>query len=221
MRSSATAEDLPDASFAGQQETFLNIQGEAALLQACRRCYASLFTDRAISYRQLNGFEHLEVALSIQDGDAFTISCCEGDVGRVYRGTLPFSVTEQAIGDLPVTRTQILIGVGNPEVAFNLAAIPCDGVGLARLEFIIVNHIKVHPLALLQPERVAGHTSPAEYYIDLLAQGMARIAAPFYQRPMILRFSDFKSNEYARLLGGFELLRPGLPPCFRPRMPGP
>lgn len=195
MRSSATAEDLPDASFAGQQETFLNIQGEAALLQVCRRCYASLFTDRAISYRQLNGFEHLEVALSIQDGDAFTISCCEGDVGRVYRGTLPFSVTEQAIGDLPVTRTQILIGVGNPEVAFNLAAIPCDGVGLARLEFIIVNHIKVHPLALLQPERVAGHTSPAEYYIDLLAQGMARIAAPFYPRPMILRFSDFKSNE--------------------------
>jgi pyruvate,water dikinase len=151
----------------------------------------------------------------IQDGDAITISCCEGDVGRVYRGNLPFSVTEQAIGDLPVTRTQILISVGNPEEAFNLAAIPCDGVGLARLEFIIANHIKVHPLALLQPERVAdaeqrqqiarltaGHTSPAEYYVDLLAQGMARIAAAFFPRPVILRFSDFKSNEYARLLGG-------------------
>jgi len=475
VRSSATAEDLPDASFAGQQETFLNIQGEAALLQACRRCYASLFTDRAISYRQLNGFDHLEVALSIgvqrmvrsdlacagvmfsidtetgfrdavlltaayglgenvvqgavnpdevlifkptleqgfapilskrlgskairmvygeagitvtnepvpeaefnrfalsddecltlarwacqierhysakrgaptpmdiewakdgltgelfilqarpetvqsrqqqavlrswhlephqaqtlvsgraigasvssgvarvikdpgeisrfeagdllitertdpdwepilkrasgvvtdqggrtchaaiiaremgitaivgtgdgtqriHDGDAITISCCEGDVGRVYRGNLPFSVTEQAIDDLPATRTRILINVGNPEEAFNLAAIPCDGVGLARLEFIIANHIKVHPLALLQPERVAdaqqrqqiarltaGHTSPAEYYVDLLAQGMARIAAAFYPRPVILRFSDFKSNEYARLLGG-------------------
>lgn len=475
VRSSATAEDLPDASFAGQQETFLNIQGEAALLEACRRCYASLFTDRAISYRQFNGFDHLEVALSIgvqrmvrsdlacagvmfsidtetgfrdavlltaayglgenvvqgavnpdeilifkptleqgfapilskrlgskairmvygeagitvinepvpeaecnrfalsekecltlarwaclierhysakrgaptpmdiewakdgltgelfilqarpetvqsrqqqavlrswhlephkaetlvsgraigasvssgvarvikdpgeisrfeagdllitertdpdwepilkrasgvvtdqggrtchaaiiaremgitaivgtgdgtrciQDGDAITISCCEGDVGRVYRGKLPFNVTEQAIGDLPVTRTQILINVGNPEEAFNLAAIPCDGVGLARLEFIIANHIKVHPLALLQPERVAdaqqrqqiarltaSHTSPAEYYVDLLAQGMARIAAAFYPRPVILRFSDFKSNEYARLLGG-------------------
>ena len=116
----------------------------------------------------------------IQDGDAITISCCEGDVGRVYRGNLPFSVTEQAIGDLPVTRTQILISVGNTEVAFNLATIPCDGVGLARLEFIIANHIKVHPLALLQPERVAdaeqrqqiarltaGHSSPAEYYVDL------------------------------------------------------
>ena len=475
VRSSATAEDLPDASFAGQQETFLNIQGEAALLQACRRCFASLFTDRAISYRQLNGFDHLEVALSIgvqrmvrsdlacagvmftidtetgfrdavlitaayglgenvvqgavnpdevlifkptleqgfapilskrlgskairmvygeagitvtnepvpqaecnrfalsdeecltlarwacrierhysakrgaptpmdiewakdgltgelfilqarpetvqsrqqqavlrswhlephqaetlvsgraigasvssgrarvirdpgeigrfeagdllitertdpdwepilkrasgvvtdqggrtchaaiiaremgitaivgtgdatqriQDGNAITISCCEGDVGRVYRGSLPFSVTEQAIDDLPATRTQILISVGNPEEAFNLAAIPCDGVGLARLEFIIANHIKVHPLALLQPERLsnarereaidqltAGHASHAEYYVDLLAQGMARIAAAFYPRPVILRFSDFKSNEYARLLGG-------------------
>jgi pyruvate, water dikinase len=475
VRSSATAEDLPDASFAGQQETFLNIQGEAALLQACRRCFASLFTDRAISYRQLNGFDHLEVALSIgvqrmvrsdlacagvmftidtetgfrdavlltaayglgenvvqgavnpdevlifkptleqgfapilskrlgskairmvygeagitvtnepvpeierrrfalsdeecltlgrwacrierhysaqrgaptpmdiewakdgltgelfilqarpetvqsrqqqavlrswhlephqaetlvsgraigasvssgrarvirdpseigrfeagdllitertdpdwepilkrasgvvtdqggrtchaaiiaremgitaivgtgdatqriQDGNAITISCCEGDVGRVYQGSVPFSVTEQAIDDLPATRTRILINVGNPEEAFNLAAIPCDGVGLARLEFIIANHIKVHPLALLQPERLsnatereaidqltAGHASPAEYYVDLLAQGMARIAAAFYPRPVILRFSDFKSNEYARLLGG-------------------
>ena len=482
VRSSATAEDLPDASFAGQQETFLNIEGEVALLDACRRCYASLFTDRAISYRQLNGFDHLEVALSIgvqrmvrsdrgcagvmfsidtetgfrdavlltaayglgenvvqgavnpdevlifkptleqgfapilskrlgskairmvygegaagegaagapvhnepvpqaerdrfalsdnecltlarwacrierhysaqrgsptpmdiewakdgltgelfilqarpetvqsrqqqavlrswhlephqaetlvsgraigasvssgvarvirhpseierfesgdllitertdpdwepilkrasgvvtdqggrtchaaiiaremgitaivgtgdatrriHDGDPITISCCEGDVGRVYRGTLPFSVTEQPIGDLPATRTQILMNVGNPEEAFNLAAIPCDGVGLARLEFIIANHIKVHPMALLQPERVAdpaervaiaqltaGHASPAEYYVDLLAQGMARIAAAFYPRPVILRFSDFKSNEYAKLLGG-------------------
>ena len=472
VRSSATAEDLPDASFAGQQETYLHIEGEQALLAACRRCYASLFTDRAISYRQLNGFDHLEVALSIgvqpmvrsdlacsgvmfsidtetgfrdavlltaayglgenvvqgavnpdewlifkptlkqgfapilskrlgskairmvygepvhnepvaqaerdrfaltdgealtlarwacwierhysakrgvptpmdiewakdglsgelfilqarpetvqsrqqqamlrswhlephqaailasgraigaavssgvarvirdpgdmdrfrpgdllitertdpdwepilkqasgvvtdqggrtchaaiiaremgitaivgtgdatraiSDGEVITISCCEGDVGRVYRGSLPFSLTEQPIGDLPATRTRILINVGNPEEAFNLAAIPCDGVGLARLEFIIANHIRVHPLALLQPERVAdaaerqeiaqltaGHASPADYYVDLLAQGMARIAAAFYPRPVILRFSDFKSNEYARLLGG-------------------
>ncbi|MEN9877644.1 MAG: phosphoenolpyruvate synthase [Cyanobacteriota bacterium] len=481
VRSSATAEDLPDASFAGQQESFLNIEGEAALLQACRRCYASLFTDRAISYRQHNGFDHLEVALSIgvqlmvradlaaagvmfsidtetgfrdavlltaayglgenvvqgavnpdewlvfkptlqqgyapilskrlgskalrmvyaepdanelgrsgvancqvpgaerdcfaltdgevlslarwacaieahysarrgvptpmdiewakdgisgqlfilqarpetvqsrkevavlrswhlephqaeclisgraigasvssgvarvigdpseigrfrqgdllitertdpdwepilkkasgvitdqggrtchaaiiaremgitaivgtgeatrviADGSPITASCCEGDVGHVYRGELPFRLEEQALGDLPATRTKILLNVGNPEEAFNLAAIPCDGVGLARLEFIIANHIKVHPLALLQPERVAleserqaiaalsrGYKHPADYYVDLLAQGMGRIAAAFYPRPVILRFSDFKSNEYAHLLGG-------------------
>ena len=489
VRSSATAEDLPDASFAGQQETFLHIEGEQALLAACRRCYASLFTDRAISYRQLNGFDHLQVALSIGvqrmvrsdlacagvmfsidtetgfrdavlltaayglgenvvqgavnpdewlifkptlrqvtpfpntrergfapilsrrlgskairmvyadgggadgrpvrnqevppeerrrfalseaevltlarwacviedhysqrrggdtpmdiewakdglsgelfilqarpetvesrrggtvlrswhldadgaeeiisgraigasvssgrarvigsvaeidrfeagdllvtartdpdwepilkkargvvtdqggrtchaaiiaremgitaivgtgdgtsrigDGELITLSCCEGDVGHVYRGTVPFHVDEQAIDHLPPTRTKILINVGNPEEAFNLAAIPCDGVGLARLEFIIANHIKVHPMALLRPEQVAdaaerdaiatltaAYDHPADYYVDLLAQGMARIAAAFYPRPVILRFSDFKSNEYARLLGG-------------------
>ena len=491
VRSSATAEDLPDASFAGQQETFLHIEGERALLEACRRCYASLFTDRAISYRQLNGFDHLQVALSIgvqrmvrsdlacagvmfsidtetgfrdavlltaayglgenvvqgsvnpdewlifkptllqdslaqgtpdggyapilsrrlgskairmvyadpadaegdglpvrneavppekrrrfalsevevltlarwacvierhyseqrgsatpmdiewakdglsgelfilqarpetvesrrggtvlrswhldaddgeeiirgraigasvssgrarvinsvaeidrfasgdllvtartdpdwepilkkargvvtdqggrtchaaiiaremgitaivgtgdgtgriADGELITLSCCQGDVGHVYRGEVPFHVEEQAIDHLPSTRTKILMNVGNPEEAFNLAAIPCDGVGLARLEFIIANHIKVHPMALLRPEQVtdpaerdaistltAAYDHPADYYVDLLAQGMARIAAAFYPRPVILRFSDFKSNEYARLQGG-------------------
>ncbi len=479
VRSSATAEDLPDASFAGQQETFLHIEGGQALLEACRRCYASLFTDRAISYRQQNGFDHLEVALSIgvqrmvrsdlacagvmfsidtetgfrdavlltaayglgenvvqgavnpdellifkptleqgfapilgrrlgskairmvyghpddadgravrneevpleergrfalsddealtlarwacvierhysaqrgtptpmdiewakdglsgelfilqarpetvesrrqgavlrswhlephaaeeitrgraigasvssgrarviqdpgeiarfkagdllvtqrtdpdwepilkkasgvvtdqggrtchaaiiaremgitaivgtgdgtacvTDGEAITLSCCEGDVGHVYRGALPFHVDEVAVDHLPPTRTRILMNVGNPEEVFNLAAIPCDGVGLARLEFIIANHIRVHPMALLQPSKVAdpveraaiealtaGYAEPADYYVDLLAQGMAKIAAAFYPRPVILRFSDFKSNEYARLLGG-------------------
>lgn len=151
----------------------------------------------------------------IGDGDTVTLSCCEGDVGHVYRGALPFRVEEQAIDDLPDTRTRILINVGNPEEAFNLASIPCDGVGLARLEFIIANHIRVHPMALLQPERVTaaadraaiaelivGYDDPPDYYVDLLSQGMARIAAAFHPRPVILRFSDFKSNEYARLLGG-------------------
>jgi pyruvate,water dikinase len=474
VRSSATAEDLPDASFAGQQETYLNVEGEQALLAACRRCFASLFTDRAISYRQINGFDHFEVALSIgvqrmvradlacsgvmfsidtetgfrnavlltaayglgenvvqgavnpdeylifkptleqgfapivsqrlgskairmiygehgstcnvnvpleernrfalneaevlqlarwaclierhyserrgqptpmdiewgkdgisgelfilqarpetvesrrsatllrswhlephqaellcsgraigasvssgrarilrhpseiqrfepgdllvtertdpdwepilkrasgvitnqggrtchaaiiaremgitaivgagdateriADGDTITASCCEGDQGRVYRGALPFRVEESDIGELPPTRTRVLMNVGNPEEAFSQAAIPCDGVGLARLEFVIANHIRVHPMALLQPERLtdpaerqaiaqltAGYTQPADYYVDLLAQGMARLAAAFHPRPVILRFSDFKSNEYAKLLGG-------------------
>ncbi|MFZ0406844.1 MAG: phosphoenolpyruvate synthase [Cyanobium sp.] len=479
VRSSATAEDLPDASFAGQQETYLHIEGEGPLLEACRRCYASLFTDRAISYRQLQGFDHLEVALSIgvqrmvrsdlasagvmfsidtetgfrdtvlltaayglgenvvqgavnpdewlifkptleqgyspivsrslgskairmvygeagagdarpvhnlevpeaeqqrfaltdaevlilarwacrierhyskrrgtptpmdiewakdgesgelfilqarpetvqsrqsgavlrswhlqahqaelitcgraigasisqgiarviddpsqiqrfeegdllvtvrtdpdwepilrkasgvvtdqggrtchaaiiaremgitaivgtgdgsrriHDGDTITISCSEGDVGHVYRGAIPFHIEEQRLDDLPTTRTRILMNVGNPEEAFNLAAIPCDGVGLARLEFIIANHIRVHPMALLRSEQVADaaeratiaeltrhYDNPADYYVDLLSQGMGRIAAAFFPRPVILRFSDFKSNEYARLLGG-------------------
>ena len=151
----------------------------------------------------------------IADGQTVTISCCEGDVGHVYPGALPFELEEQALADLPPTRTRILMNVGNPQEAFQQAAIPCDGVGLARLEFIIANHIRVHPLALLQSERVSdpaereaiaaltrGYREPADYYVDLLAQGMARIAAAFHPRPVILRFSDFKSNEYARLLGG-------------------
>jgi pyruvate,water dikinase len=151
----------------------------------------------------------------IGDGELITASCCEGDEGRVYPGELPFRVEEQELGDLPETRTRILMNVGNPEEAFKLAAIPCDGVGLARLEFIIANHIRVHPMALLEPERVAdaserhaiseltrAYATPADYYVDLLAQGMGRIAAAFFPRPVILRFSDFKSNEYAKLLGG-------------------
>ena len=425
VRSSATAEDLPDASFAGQQETFLHIEGEGALLEACRRCYASLFTDRAIAYRQQNGFDHLEVALSIgvqrmvrsdlaasgvmfsidtetgfrdavlltaawglgenvvqgavnpdewlifkptleqgfapilnrrlgskalrmvyadpgagdgravknitvpeeerrrfslsdeealtlarwaclierhyserrgvptpmdiewakdglsgalfilqarpetvesrregavlrswhlephqaeeitqgraigasvssgrarvisdpgeiarfadgdllvtrrtdpdwepilrkargvvtdqggrtchaaiiaremgltaivgtgdatsriRDGEEVTLSCCEGDVGHVYQGALAFHVEEQPIDELPSTRTKILMNVGNPEEAFHLASIPCDGVGLARLEFVIANHIRVHPMALLQPQRVEDRSERA------------------------------------------------------------
>jgi len=484
VRSSATAEDLPDASFAGQQETFLNVEGEQTLLAACRRCFASLFTDRAISYRQINGFDHCEVALSIgvqrmvrsdlacsgvmfsidtetgfrnavlltaayglgenvvqgavnpdellifkptleqgfapivsrrlgskairmiygehgstrnvevpaadrqrfalsdaealklarwaclierhysdrrgqptpmdlewakdgcsgelfilqarpetvesrrnatvlrswqlephhaeqlcsgraigasvssgrarilrhpseiqrfepgdllvtertdpdwepilkrasgvitnqggrtchaaiiaremgitaivgagdateriSDGATITASCCEGDEGRVYAGALPFRVEERDIGELPPTRTRILMNVGNPEEAFSQAAIPCDGVGLARLEFVIANHIRVHPMALLQPQRLrdpaerqaiaaltSGYEQPADYYVDLLAQGMGRIAAAFYPRPVILRLSDFKSNEYAKLLGGS---------CFEPREENP
>ena len=151
----------------------------------------------------------------IVDGEQITVSCCEGDEGHVYAGNLPFHVDEQSLLELPPTRTRLMINVGNPEEAFKLAAIPCDGVGLARLEFIIANHIRIHPLALLEPQRVQdpaaqaaiaeltrGYDQPANYYVDRLREGMARIAAAFYPRPVTLRFSDFKSNEYARLLGG-------------------
>jgi len=161
----------------------------------------------------------------IPDGALITASCCEGDEGHVYGGAIPFSMEECDLGELPPTRTQILINVGNPDEAFNLAAIPCDGVGLARLEFIIANHIRVHPMALLRPEQLQdpaerqaiaqlteGYTHPGDYYVDHLAQGMGRIAAAFYPKPVILRFSDFKSNEYAKLLGGH---------CFEPKEENP
>jgi pyruvate,water dikinase len=151
----------------------------------------------------------------IKDGEAITVSCSEGDQGKVYRGLLDFEVKEERLDDLPATRTQVFMNVGNPEEVFQLAALPCDGVGLARLEFVIANQIRVHPLALLNPERIANpqereeiekltrnYEKPVDYYVDGLSQGMARIAAAFYPKPVILRFSDFKSNEYARLLGG-------------------
>lgn len=486
VRSSATAEDLPDASFAGQQETFLNVAGERELIDACRRCYASLFTDRAISYRELKGFDHLDVALSIgvqrmvrsdvgasgvmfsidtdsgfpraavisaawglgetvvqgsinpdkyvvfkpllspgtdgavpgaatgqyipiiektrgskthkmvygrggnartrtvqtseqerlalvlndseilhlarwavkvedhygrpmdmewakdgltdelfmvqarpetvqalksgtkftihhmrehgkvllsgaaigdsvaqgtaciirnpadienfrdgailvtemtdpdwvpvmkrsagiitdhggptshaaivsrelgvpavvgtgngtsllSEGQSVTISCAEGDVGRVYEGRLAFDVEEVDLGLLPPTRTAVMVNIASPGAAFQWWRLPASGVGLARMEFIISNLIRVHPMALVHPEQVTdvreaeqireltrGYGDPKDYFVDMLALGIAKIAAPYHPQPVIVRLSDFKSNEYAHLIGGssFEI----------------
>lgn len=470
VRSSATAEDLPDASFAGQQETYLNIRGERSLLEACRRCYASLFTDRAISYRQAKGFDHLEVALSIgvqqmvrsdlagagvmfsidtetgfdkivlinaawglgenvvqgavdpdeyevfkpllsdpslvpivekkrgekarkmiytSDGDhptknvptsmaeraAFvlsdaeililsrwacvieehygqpmdmewakdgetgdmlivqarpetvqsrreasavktyrikkkgrklasglsigdavatgqvcvidspreigrfvdgailvtqttdpdwmpimkraaaiitdhggrtshaaivsrelglpaivgtgnathllhdeqevTVSCAEGNEGFVYEGIADYEVEEVDFGSIPATRTKVMLNLANPAAAFRWWRIPADGVGLARMEFVISNHIKIHPMALVRydtlmddeakrviAELTAGYEDKTEYFVDRLARGLARIAAALHPHPVIVRMSDFKTNEYANLIGG-------------------
>ena len=471
VRSSATAEDLPDASFAGQQETFLNIVGEAALLDACRRCYASLFTDRAIAYREGKGFDHLAVALSIgvqpmvrsdlsgsgvmfsidpesgfprvvaisaawglgetvvqgsvdpdeylvfkpllcdgrlkpvldkrlgakatkliyaaegeartrlidtsdherrsfvledeeilelarwavlieehygrpmdmewardgetgeifivqarpetagagrkaslslwrltakgvplatgaavgeaiasgpacvirdprdlerfpdgailvtemtdpdwtplmrraagivtdhggatshaaivsrelglpaivgtgtatatlKDGQTITLSCAEGDRGVVYEGALPFTREDVDISALPEARTDLMINLATPGSSFRWWRLPTKGVGLARMEFIISDLIRIHPMALVHPERVAdpaaraeiealtcGYTDKAEYFVDTLSRGIARIAAACHPHPAIVRLSDFKSNEYAHLIGGAD-----------------
>jgi pyruvate,water dikinase len=470
VRSSATAEDLPDASFAGQQETYLNIRGQATLLDACRRCYASLFTDRAISYRKAKGFDHLKVALSIgvqtmvrsdlggagvmfsidtetgfdkvvlinaawglgenvvqgavdpdeyqvfkpllaepllvpiiekklggkaqkmiyaqgadqptrnvptskaeraafvltdddtltlarwacaieehyacamdmewakdgQTGELFivqarpetvqsrkeasafksyrikskgrrlvaglsigdavvagrvclidspreidrfvdgailvtqttdpdwvpimkraaaivtdhggrtshaaivsrelglpaivgtgdatrvlhdeqevTVSCAEGDEGFVYEGYAEYDTEELDLQRVPATRTQVMLNLANPAAAFRWWRIPADGVGLARMEFVVSNHIKVHPMALVRydalkdedakraiAELTRGYADKTEYFVDHLAQGLARIAAAYYPKPVIVRMSDFKTNEYANLIGG-------------------
>ena len=471
VRSSATAEDLPDASFAGQQETFLNIRGERALLDACRRCYASLFTDRAITYRTVKGFDHLKVALSIgvqqmvrsdiggsgvmfsidtesgfdkvvlinaawglgenvvqgavdpdeyqvykplladtklspivekklgekaikmiyaagdkptrnvptskaerarfvladdeilllarwataiekhygcpmdmewakdgESGEMFivqarpetvqsrrdqstlksykiaekgrtlvtglsigeavvsgrvcliedvseidrfvdgailvtritdpdwvpimkrataiitdhggrtshaaivsrelglpaivgtgnathvlhtdqevTVSCAEGDQGFVYEGIARYEVETLDVSSLPETTTKIMLNLGNPAAAYRWWRIPAEGVGLARMEFVVSNHIKVHPLALsrfdqLKDDRVraeiegltTGYADKTEYFVDRLSRGLARIAAALYPKPVIVRMSDFKTNEYAGLVGGLE-----------------
>jgi|TARA_R100000501_G_scaffold7812_2_gene16245 pyruvate,water dikinase len=470
VRSSATAEDLPQASFAGQQETFLNVRGERTLLDACRRCYASLFTDRAISYRETQGFDHLEVALSIGvqrmvrsdlagsgvmfsidtetgfpgvavisaawglgetvvqgavdpdkylvfkpllddrrytpiiektlgaketkmiyatggsertttvattqkerqafvlseaeilelgrwaatiedhygrpmdmewakdgetgelymvqarpetvqssrqtgqiksyrlktkgkpiitgsaigeaiasgqvcairsaadidtfrdgailvtgmtdpdwvpimkkaagiitdhggttshaaivsrelgvpaivgtghgtelllDGQEITLSCAEGDRGVVYEGTLEFESSQVDVSDLPETRIAMMVNIASPAAAFRWWRLPARGVGLARMEFIINNLIKIHPMALIHPDRVAdpaarreirqrtrGYDDPVDFFVETLALGIAKLAAPYHPHPVIVRLSDFKSNEYAHLLGG-------------------
>jgi pyruvate,water dikinase len=472
VRSSATAEDLPDASFAGQQETFLNIRGEAALLEACRRCFASLFTDRAISYRQAKGFDHLKVALSVgvqkmvrsdlggagvmfsidtetgfdkvvvinaawglgenvvqgtvdpdeyqvfkplladpalvpilekkrgekalkmvyasggerptrnvatsraerlafvlgdveilqlarwactiedhyamamdmewakdgQSGELYivqarpetvqsrragaalksysiskkgrtlvkglsigeavvagpvclirspaeigrfrdgavlvtettdpdwvpimkraaaivtdhggrtshaaivsrelglpavvgtgnatellhddqevTVSCAEGDEGFVYEGIGEFAAAEVNLDTIPQTRTQVMLNLANPAAAFRWWRLGADGVGLARMEFVINNLIKVHPMALVRFDELRdeqarsqiaaltrGYDDKPAYFVDLLARGLARIAAAFHPRPVIVRMSDFKTNEYANLIGGAQ-----------------
>ena len=469
VRSSATAEDLPDASFAGQQETFLNVHGERDLLEACRRCYASLFTDRAISYREAKGFDHFEVALSVgvqlmvrsdlagsgvmfsidtetgfpeavvisaawglgetvvqgtvnpdkimifkplleaggrpiidkalgekerklvyavgtsartalvettqrerrafvlsddealqlarwamiiedhygramdmewakdgetgalfivqarpetvqsarstatirsykleqagkplltgaaigeaiavgevclirrtediarfrdgailvtemtdpdwvpvmkraagivtdhggttshaaivsrelgvpaivgtghgtellKDGQAITLSCAEGERGIVYEGRLDFTAEEIDLSALPSPRTRMMVNLASPAAALRWWRLPAKGVGLARMEFIVSNAIKIHPMALVHPERVedrearrqiraltAGYAQPSDYFVDKLALGIAKIAAPYHPHPVIVRLSDFKTNEYAHLIGG-------------------
>ncbi len=148
-------------------------------------------------------------------GQEVTVSCAEGEEGRVYEGLVPFEIQETELENLPRTRTKILMNVGNPEEAFGLSAIPCDGVGLARFEFIIANHIKAHPLALLYfdkledelvkqkiAELTALYDHKPDFFVDKLAQGIGMIAAAFYPKPVVVRMSDFKSNEYANLLGG-------------------
>ncbi len=151
----------------------------------------------------------------LKTGQPVTVSCAEGDEGKVYQGLLPFEVQETLLENLPRTRTKIMMNVGNPEKAFSLSSLPCDGVGLARFEFIIANHIKAHPMALIHfdkledpsvKEEIAQLTAlydhKPDFFVDKLANGISIIAAAFYPKPVIVRMSDFKSNEYANLLGG-------------------
>jgi pyruvate, water dikinase len=151
----------------------------------------------------------------IAEDQPITVSCAEGEVGLVYEGLLDFEVEQTDLEDLRRPRTKIMMNLGDPDQALGLSRIPNDGVGLARLEFIINTAIKTHPLALLHPEKVAdpkerhrieqlirGYPDGAEFFVDKLSQGVATIAAAFYPRDVIVRMSDFKTNEYAGLLGG-------------------
>jgi len=148
-------------------------------------------------------------------GDLVTVSCAEGDIGRVYEGEAIFHVETTDMTDLPRPRTKIMVNLGNPDLAFHTALLPSDGVGLARMEFIISESIRAHPLALVHPERVAdpheraaleeltvGYPDGETFFVERLSEGVGTIAAAFYPRPVVVRMSDFKTNEYASLLGG-------------------
>lgn len=150
----------------------------------------------------------------IKDGDLVTVSCAEGDTGYIYAGELPFEVKETDLGNLPPPPLKIMMNVGNPERAFDFAMLPHQGIGLARLEFIIARQIGVHPRALLEYDqqspdikaeidrRMAGYSDPVSFYVDRLAEGIATLSAAFAPEVVIVRLSDFKSNEYANLVGG-------------------
>lgn len=152
----------------------------------------------------------------LQTGSAVTVSCAEGAHGNIYEGLIDFAVERRAVGEEQRPRTQVMMNVGDPDHAFAVAGLPNDGVGLARLEFIINNHIGIHPMALVkyphlqsaevvkEIERRLGEEDPRDFFVRRLSEGIARIAAAFYPKPVIVRMSDFKSNEYAMLVGGLE-----------------
>src|SRR5271167_4719840 len=177
-----------------------------------RTCHAAIVA-RELGVPAVVGAEGATERLAT--GRLVTVSCAEGEVGKVYEGALPFEVTRVPAGALPRPRTAIMVNLGNPELAYHTAMLPNDGVGLARMEFIVNEHIGIHPMALAYPEKVASkkartaitnlvrnYARPTDFFVEKLAEGVGTIAAAFYPKPVILRLSDFKTNEYASLLGG-------------------
>jgi pyruvate,water dikinase len=177
-----------------------------------RTCHAAIVS-RELGLPAVVGAE--TATLALKDGQEVTVSCAEGETGFVYAGRLPFEVQRVDLKGLGVPKTKIMLNVANPQEAFGFSRIPNTGVGLARMEFIVSNFVKIHPMALIHPERVAdpkarveierltaGRADKPGYFVDKLAQGVAMIAAAFHPKDVILRLSDFKTNEYAGLLGG-------------------
>jgi pyruvate,water dikinase len=177
-----------------------------------RTCHAAIVS-RELGIPAVVGTD--EAMERIPTGQEVTVSCAEGDEGRVYEGIIPFHIDRLSLKDLERPKTKIMMNLGNPEQAFSLSIIPNDGVGLARMEFIINSYIKIHPMALVHPERItdelvrqeidnltSGYNNKAGYFVEKLAQGVGTIAAAFYPKPVVVRMSDFKTNEYASLVGG-------------------
>ncbi|OYV15954.1 MAG: pyruvate, water dikinase, partial [Methylococcaceae bacterium NSP1-1] len=177
-----------------------------------RTCHAAIVS-RELGVPAVIGCDNATTA--IKNNSPVTVSCAEGDNGKVYEGILNFEIKTTDLTGLKRPRTKIMLNIGNPELAFKTSFLPNDGVGLARMEFIITEYIKAHPMALIHPERVqdAGereqlneltrnYDKPEDFFIQRLSEGVGTIAAAFYPKPVVVRMSDFKTNEYATLLGG-------------------
>jgi len=176
-----------------------------------RTCHAAIIA-RELGVPAVVGCENATDV--VEEGELLTVSCCEGDTGNIYRGTVPFEVLTIALDNMPPIPVKLAMNVGNPELAFDFAQLPNDGVGLARLEFVISNTIGIHPKACIEYDRLPmdlkeqvarqsrGYASPVEFYRQKMIEGVATIAAAFWPKKVIVRLSDFKSNEYRNLIGG-------------------
>jgi pyruvate,water dikinase len=177
-----------------------------------RTCHAAIVS-RELGIPAVVGCE--DATVSIKEDAMVTVSCAEGDIGRIYQDRLQFEVEKTDLSSLGTPKTDIMLNLGNPEIAFKTSFIPNKGVGLARMEFIINEYIKAHPMALIHPKRVKNtherkqimamtqnFSSPEEYFVEQLAEGVGTLAAAFYPKKVVVRLSDFKSNEYAAMLGG-------------------
>jgi pyruvate,water dikinase len=193
-------------------EPVMKIAGGIVTERGGRTCHAAIVA-RELGIPAVVGAAGATTIL--KTGAPVTVSCAEGETGRVYEGLLPIEVEHLELSKIRRPRTEIMLNLGNPGLALRSAMLPNDGVGLARMEFIISEHIKVHPMALVAPEKVGSaearrdierlvraYAKPADYFVEKLSEGVGLIAAAFYPRPVIVRLSDFKTNEYARLLGG-------------------
>ena len=193
-------------------EPVMKTAGAVVTNRGGRTCHAAIVA-RELGIAAVVGADDATTAL--KTGDTVTVSCAEGDLGKIYQGRIPFEVQRTNLEQLRRPVTQIMINLGNPDLAFKTSFVPNDGVGLARMEFIISEAIKVHPMALVHPEKVEdaaeratidrlcrGYAKPADFFVQRLAEGVGTIAAAFYPKPVIVRMSDFKSNEYASLIGG-------------------
>jgi pyruvate,water dikinase len=192
--------------------TVMKIAAAVVTNRGGRTCHAAIVA-RELGIPAVVGCDN--ATESIHTGDEVTVSCAEGDIGHVYAGCIPFKKVSTDLSTLRKPQTHLMVNIGNPDIAFQTSFLPNDGVGLARMEFIVAEHIKAHPMALVHPEQVTDRPTraaieqltalfarPTDYFVRQLSEGVGTIAAAFYPKPVIVRMSDFKTNEYASLLGG-------------------